>query len=107
MLLRFPRMGGIQEFGARRGPTSGQGIANNLRRHYPRWVLDVVVIALLFANVINLGADIAAMGDSARLLLGGPMQLWAVVITIVSVSAEAWLSYARYSAILKWATLAL
>jgi len=107
MLLSYPLMVAIQEVAARIGSTTGHGIANNLRRHYPRWVLDAVVIALLAANVINLGADIAAMGDSARLLLGGPMQLWAVVITVLSVSAESWLSYARYSAILKWATLAL
>jgi NRAMP (natural resistance-associated macrophage protein)-like metal ion transporter len=107
MLFSYPLMVAIQEVAARIGSTTGHGIASNLRRHYPRWVLDAVVIALLFANVINLGADIAAMGDSARLLLGGPMQLWAVVITVLSVSAESWLSYARYSAILKWATLAL
>ena len=100
MLFSYPLMAAIQEVAARIGSTTGHGIASNLRRHYPRWVLDAVVIALLAANVINLGADIAAMGDSARLLLGGPMQLWAVVITVLSVSAESWLSYARYSAIL-------
>jgi NRAMP (natural resistance-associated macrophage protein)-like metal ion transporter len=107
MLLSYPLMAAIQEVAARIGSTTGHGIANNLRRHYPRWVLDAVVIALLFANVINLGADIAAMGDSARLLLGGPMQVWAVIIAALSVSAEAWLSYARYNAILKWVTLVL
>jgi NRAMP (natural resistance-associated macrophage protein)-like metal ion transporter len=107
MLFSYPLMVVIQEIAARIGSTTGHGIANNLRRHYPRWLLDVVVIALIFANVINLGADIAAMGESAKLLLGGPMQLWAVVITFISVSAEAWLCYARYASILKWATLVL
>jgi Mn2+/Fe2+ NRAMP family transporter len=33
--------------------------------------------------------------------------LWVVVITAFSVGAEAWLSYARYAAILKWVTLSL
>jgi NRAMP (natural resistance-associated macrophage protein)-like metal ion transporter len=107
MLFSYPLMVAIQEIAARIGSTTGHGIASNLRRHYPRWLLDIVVIALLIANTINLGADIAAMGDAASLLLPGPMQLWAVVITVLSVSAEAWLSYARYAAILKWATLAL
>jgi len=107
MLFSYPLMAAIQEVAARIGSTTGHGIAANLRRHYPRWVLDAVVIALLIANTINLGADIAAMGDAATLLLPGPMQLWAVVITALSFSAEAWLSYARYAAILKWTTLAL
>jgi Mn2+/Fe2+ NRAMP family transporter len=47
------------------------------------------------------------MGDAAALLLPGPMQLWAVVITVLSFSLEAWLSYARYASILKWTTLSL
>src|SRR5437773_9730057 len=84
MLFSYPLMAAIQEIAARIGSTTGHGIAANLRKHYPRWVLDVVVIALLIANVINLGADIAAMGDAAALLLPGPMQLWVVVITALS-----------------------
>jgi NRAMP (natural resistance-associated macrophage protein)-like metal ion transporter len=107
MLFSLPLMVAIQEIAARIGSTTGHGIAANLRRHYPRWVLDAVIIALLVANVINLGADIAAMGDAAALILPGPMQLWVVVITVLSVAAEAWLSYTRYAAILKWVTLVL
>jgi Mn2+/Fe2+ NRAMP family transporter len=107
MLFSFPLMAAIQEIAARIGSSTGHGIAANLRKHYPRWVLDVVVIALLIANVINLGADIAAMGSSAALLLPGPMQLWIVVIAALSVVAEAFFSYARYARILKWITLAL
>jgi NRAMP (natural resistance-associated macrophage protein)-like metal ion transporter len=107
MLFSYPLMVAIQEIAARIGLTTGHGIAANLRRHYPRWLLDAVVIALLIANTINLGADIAAMGDAATLLLPGPMQFWAVVITVLSFSAEAWLSYARYASILKWTTLSL
>lgn len=107
VLFSYPLMAAIQEIAARIGSTTGHGIAANLRKHYPRWILDVVVIALLVANVINLGADIAAMGDAAALILPGPMQLWVVVVTVLSVVAEAWLSYARYASILKWVTLAL
>jgi NRAMP (natural resistance-associated macrophage protein)-like metal ion transporter len=107
MLFSYPLMTAIQEIAARIGSTTGHGIASNLRRHYPRWLLDAVIIALLIANTINLGADIAAMGSAATLLLPGPMQLWAVVITAFSFSLEAWLSYARYAAILKWTTLSL
>lgn len=107
VLFSYPLMAAIQEIAARIGSTTGNGIAANLRRHYPRWVLDVIVVALLIANVINLGADIAAIGDAASLILPGPMQLWVVVVTGLSVAAEAWLSYARYASLLKWVTLAL
>jgi NRAMP (natural resistance-associated macrophage protein)-like metal ion transporter len=107
VLFSYPLMAAIQEIAARIGSTTGHGIAGNLRKHYPRWVLDVIVFALLIANVINLGADIAAMGDAAALILPGPMQLWVVVVTGASVAAEAWLSYTRYASILKWITLAL
>ena len=71
MVFSFPLMAVIQEVAGRIGSTTGQGIAANLRKHYPRWVLDVVVIALLIANVINLGADLGAMGAALGLLIGG------------------------------------
>jgi Mn2+/Fe2+ NRAMP family transporter len=107
LLFSYPLMAAIQEIAARIGSTTGHGIAANLRKHYPRWLLDAVIVALLIANVINLGADIAAMGDAAAMILPGPMQLWVIVITVCSVAAEAWLSYARYAAVLKWVTLSL
>ena len=107
MVLTYPLMAAIQEISARIGSTTGHGIATNLRRHYPRWLLDVLVLSLLVANVINLGADIAAMGDAAKLLVGGKTQVWIVGIAIVSVVAEIFLSYARYASFLKWLTLSL
>lgn len=107
MTLAFPLMAAIQEVSARIGCTTGYGIAANLRRHYPRWLLDVLVLSLIVANVINLGADIAAIGDAAHLLIGGNMQAWMVGISLASLLAEIYLSYARYAAVLKWLTLSL
>jgi NRAMP (natural resistance-associated macrophage protein)-like metal ion transporter len=107
MTLAFPLMSAIQEISARIGSTTGHGIATNLRRHYPRWILDVLVFSLFIANTINLGADIAAMGDAAKLLIGGYMQVWMIVIAAASLIAEIFLSYSRYASILKWLTLSL
>jgi NRAMP (natural resistance-associated macrophage protein)-like metal ion transporter len=107
MTLAFPLMAAIQEISARIGSTTGHGIATNLRNHYPRWILDVLVLSLLVANIINLGADIAAMGDAAKLLIGGNMQLWMIAIAVASLLAEVFLSYARYANILKWLTMSL
>src|SRR3984885_12751559 len=47
MLLTFPLMVAIQEISARVGRVTGHGIAGNLCRHYPTWLLYSVV-GLLF-----------------------------------------------------------
>jgi NRAMP (natural resistance-associated macrophage protein)-like metal ion transporter len=107
MLFSFPLMAVIQSIAARIGCVSGHGIAYNLRRHYSPWLLRAVVLLLLVANIINLGADLGAMGAALGLLIGGPVQLYAVVFAVVCVLLETYMSYARYAAVLKWATLCL
>src|SRR5579883_3335882 len=107
MLFSYPLMAAIQEISARIGCVTGHGIATNLRRHYPRWLLNVVVLALLAANTFNLAADIGAMGDVTKLLIGGPALLWAPIVAAISLALEVYLSYARYAALLKWLTLSL
>ena len=72
MLFSFPLMAVIQAVSARIGCVTGYGIAQNLRRHYSPWLLRAVVLLLLVANVINLGADLGAMGAALGLLIGGP-----------------------------------
>src|SRR6476646_9308365 len=75
-VLSFPLMVAIQEIAAQIGRVTGAGIARNLRRHYPRAVLWAMVGLLLVANVINLGADLSAMGASLQLLTGGNAGLY-------------------------------
>src|SRR3978361_1836929 len=72
MLFTFPLMAAIQEISARIGRVTGQGIAGNSRIHYSKSLLRVIVGLLLIANIINLGADLGAMGDALTLLIGGP-----------------------------------
>ncbi len=62
---------------------------------------------LLVANTINVAADVAAMGQSLQLVIGGPAQLYAVLFGVVCLALEIYLSYRRYVAYLKWLTLAL
>src|SRR5689334_16416600 len=107
MLLTFPLMAAIQEISARIGRTTGDGIAGNLCRHYPAWLLGVTVTLLFVANTINIGADLSAMGDATRVLIGGPPLLYVIIYAIVCVAGIVFMRYARYAMILKWATLSL
>lgn len=100
-------MAAIQEISARIGRTTGMGIAANLRRHYPNWVLQCIVVLLILANTINLGADLGAMGDALRLLIGGPQFIYVFGFGILCVFLQAFITYARYVSFLKWLTVAL
>jgi Mn2+/Fe2+ NRAMP family transporter len=107
MVFGFPLLASIQAICAQIGATTGLGIAQNLRRHYPRRVLQVVVILLLIANVINLGADLGAMAAALALLLPGNALLYTFLFGVVCVLLEVFISYGRYAGALKWATLSL
>ena len=107
MFFGFPLLVSIQAICARIGATTGMGIAQNLREHYPRWLLRVVVLLLLIANVINLGADLGAMGAVVALVVPGPVLAFTVAIGVLSVTLEIMLSYEKYQKVLKWTTLSL
>src|ERR1700748_2136140 len=72
MLLTFPLMAAIQEISARVGRVTGRGIAGNVCRHYPATLLNMVVALLFIANTINIAADLGAMADANKMLLGWP-----------------------------------
>jgi len=107
MLFSFPLMAAIQEICARIGVVTGNGIAGNIRRHYPPYLLQGTVLVLLAANIINLGADLGAMADSVRLLAGGPRIAYVVAFGALCVWLEVFMRYRRYVSLLKWSTVAL
>ena len=107
MLLTYPLMAAIQEISARVGRVTGRGIAGNVCRNFPAPVLWSLIILLFIANTINVAADLGAMADALRLLIGGPGVLYVAVFGYVSVLAQIFMEYLRYVAILKWLTLAL
>jgi NRAMP (natural resistance-associated macrophage protein)-like metal ion transporter len=107
ILATFPLMAAIQEISARIGRTTGHGIAGNLCRHSPNWLLYTIVALLLVANIINIGADLSAMGDALKLLIGGSGTVYAVLFGLVCVIAIVFLDYALYVTALKWLTLVL
>lgn len=107
MLLTYPLMAGIQIISAKIGRVSGHGLATNIRQHYPAWLLYSIVGLLLVANTINIAADVAAMGDAMKLMIGGPAHFYALGFGVVSLLLQVFIPYSRYVRILKWLTLAL
>jgi NRAMP (natural resistance-associated macrophage protein)-like metal ion transporter len=103
LLFSYPLMAVTQAIAARIGCVTGRGIAQNLRRHYPRWLLRIVVALLLIANIANLGADLGAMGAAVQLLVGGPALVYTVFwpSSVFCVLLQIFMSYARYAAVLK------
>lgn len=107
VLFTYPLMVGIQIISARIGRVSGNGLATNIRKHYPVGLLYLIVGLLLIANTINIAADIAAMGEALRLLIGGHAHFYALSFGLLSLSLQIFIPYTRYVRVLKWLTLAL
>ncbi len=107
LLFSYPLMSAIQEISARIGRVTGYGIAGNLRRHYSNPLTAAIVGVLLIANVVNLGADLGAMGAAVKLLIGGPVLVYVCLFALVSAILMIFTRYARYVSILKWLCLSL
>jgi Mn2+/Fe2+ NRAMP family transporter len=107
MLFTWPLMAAIQEISARIGRVTGEGIAGNIREHYSAWLLRMIVALLLVANIINLGADLGAMGAALQLLLHGSTRLYVVVFAAVCALLEVFSRYENYVRILKWTAVSL
>lgn len=104
MLFTFPLMAGIQEISGRIGRVTGNGIAGNIRAHYPRPVLLAIIGLLLVANIINLGADLGAMGDAVGLLIGGSPRVYVILFAAGCAALETFSKYERYVVLLKWSS---
>lgn len=107
MPFAFPLLAAIQEICARIGAVTGRGVAQNIRQHYSPWLLRCVVLLLLTANMINLGADLGAMAAVLGLIIPGPLLVYTLMFAALSTTLEILVSYDRYARILKWATVSL
>lgn len=107
MIATYPLMSAVQMISARIGRTTGHGIAGNIARYYPRWLLITMVTLLVAANIINIGADLGAMADATALVLGGPFHFYLIGFALFCALTEVFTKYKRYVRLLKWLTLAL
>lgn len=106
-LYMLPFMIATQEACARIGAVTGKGIAAVVKDHYSKQVLYAVVLLVLVANTINIGADIGAMAAAAHLLIPLPFATLTFLFTALILLLEIFTSYKVYARILKWLALAL
>ena len=107
VVFTYPLMVGIQMVSARLGCLTGRGLAANIKAEYSKVVLYSIVGLLLLANTINIAADIAAMGEALRLLLGGSAHVYSVTFGLLCLLLQVFIPYQNYVRYLKWLTLAL
>ena len=106
-LLTWPLMAAVQMMCARIGKVTGQGLAANFKQRFPRWLLLTLVVALLAANTINIGADLAGMADAAAMLSRINSRWFVVAFAILISWATVRLRYQRIANVLKWLVLVL
>jgi NRAMP (natural resistance-associated macrophage protein)-like metal ion transporter len=107
MLFMLPLMTAVQEACARIGAATGKGLAAVIKINYSKKVLGLAVGLILVANTINIGADIGAMAEAARLIVPLNFSVLLLFFTALILILEIFLSYRIYSRVLKWFALSL
>ena len=107
MPLAYPLMSAVQVLCARIGRVTGQGLAANIKASFPPIVLVSLVGLLLVANILNIAADLAAMGEVASLVTGLNWHLMTALFVFITLILQIQLPYHRYVYFLKWLTVSL
>ena len=107
MFFILPFMIALQEMSARIGAISGCGLTGNIKRHYPAWILSLAAIAILVANVFNIGADVYGMAGALNLLVPLNIEFMAIALSILMVIITIKLRYKTIVSIFKWLAFTL
>jgi Mn2+/Fe2+ NRAMP family transporter len=106
-LFTYPLLAAVQEASARIGAVTGRGLSGNIRQHYRKTVVYTVAALAVFANTINLGADIGMMGAAAQLLIPLPFEPVMLAFTALILALQLYMPYGSYVRVLKWLSLFL
>jgi NRAMP (natural resistance-associated macrophage protein)-like metal ion transporter len=107
MVLTFPLMVAIQMVSALIGRVTGHGLARNMGEVMPHRLVTGLVVLLFAANTINVGADLAAMGEAAKLVAGFGQHEFTIAFALVSLVLQLFIPYRRYARFLTVLTLSL
>ena len=100
--ITWPLMGCVQFMCARIGMVTGRGLAGALRQKFPPWLLFACAMALLAANTLNVGADLAGMADAAAMWTGINSHFFVLIFGIAIAWATIRFRYYQIAATLKW-----
>lgn len=106
-LFLIPMMISIQEMCGRIGMCSGMGLAAVIKRYHSKKLVFFSLGILTLANVINIGADLGIMAASIQMIAGFNFFFWLLVITLLVIFLEIFISYKSYVKYLRWLGLSL
>jgi NRAMP (natural resistance-associated macrophage protein)-like metal ion transporter len=106
-LVSLPLASAVQETAARLGLVSGRGLMSLIKDRFTRPVLWLATVLVVGANTFNIGADLGSMAEAFRLLVSVPFALVVVATAVVILLLEGFVSYDRYSLILRWLALSI
>ncbi len=106
-LLTWPLMAPVQMMCARIGMVTGFGLAAGLRKKFPTRLVGGAALALLFANTLNVGADLAGMADAAQMVTGLSSHFFVIAFALIISWATIRLRYYHIAQLLKWLCLVL
>lgn len=107
-IIAFPLMASIQQMCARIGLVTNQGLTGTLKKHYPKPILYLMLLFSFPAIVMNIGADIAAMGAVSNLLFPKiDASFFSVGFTLLLLVLIIYLPYQRIASILKYLCIVL
>lgn len=106
-LVSFPMMASVQLMCARLARVTGTGLAAAISRRYSRRIVWGACLLLIIANLFNIGADLAGMGEVTAMLTGVNSSLFTTIYTGAIIALLFWGSYRTIARIFKWLTLSL
>ncbi|MCC6381533.1 MAG: Nramp family divalent metal transporter [Dehalococcoidia bacterium] len=106
-LATLPMNMAVQALCARLGLVTGRGLAATIAHHYGRRLLFPIVVLLLVANVVNIGADIGAIAAAIELLTGVPSPAMVIPVGVGIALVEVVVPYPQLARVLKLLTLVI
>jgi len=107
VIATLPFMVITQRMAGRIGLISGRGLAGNMKKHYPLWMLVFITLLISVAAIINIGADISAMSAALKLMIPLPSIVMAVLFSFIVISLIIFLPYRTIAKYLKWVAIVL
>ncbi len=110
VVVTFPLMAATQEICDRMAQATGDSFGKLIRRKFPhslRLVIGALIAALIVANVVNLAADLMAIGQGMQLLHAGPAVVWSGIFGVAILVAVVVGSFDMIGRVFKWLCMVL